>query len=341
MRIFFITLIVLHFILNSLFAQSKNDTLLMINGDRLIGEVRSMHRGVLIFETKYSENDFEIEWDKINEIYTDNYFYVTLTKGKHYYGWLRSSDSLVSIISRDSAITNTQLDKIVHIISINKGFKNRFNAEVDIGFGIAKSYNLRQLTASAGLGYKSENWLITAFGNVLNSVQDSTDPIQRADANMIFKLIIYNDWYLIPSASFLSSTEQQLNSRWNISLGIGNYIIRSNVAYWGLTAGFNRNIEDYYDENSNRYSWEGYLGTELSLFDIGDLKLFVGAVAYPGLSEPGRWRFDGELNLKYELPLDFYVKIEFMMNYDNRPAEGASDIDYFATFGFGWEWDVD
>ena len=331
----------LQFILNSLFAQSKNDTLIINNGDRLIGKVKSMRRGVLIIDTKYSENDFEIEWRKIDEIYTENYFYVTLTKGKHYYGWLRSSDSLVSIISRDSAITNTQLNRIVHIIPISKEFKYRFNAEIDIGYRIAKSNNLRQLTASAGLGYKSENWFIAASGNVLSSVQDDVDPIQRADANMIYIFIIYNDWYLIPSVSFLSSTEQKLNSRWNTMLGVGNYLIRSNTAYWGLAGGVNRNVEDYYDENTDRYSWEGYLGTELSLFDIGDLNLFTKAVVYPSLSESGRWRLDGELNLKYELPLGFYVKIEFMMNYDNRPVEGAGDMDYVSTLGFGWEWDVD
>lgn len=327
--------------LNALYPQSKNDTLKMNNGDRLIGEVKSMQRGTLTFSAKYSDNDFDIEWDEIREIYTDNYFFITLVKGKHYYGWLRSSDSLISIVADDSSVINTYASKILHIVPINKGFKYRFTAEIDIGFGLAKSNNLRRLTASTRLGYRSENWRITASGNVHNSVQDDADPIKRAEADLVFIYVIYNDWYLIPSASFLSSTEQQLNSRWNIRLGIGNYLIRSNTAYWGLTMGFNRNAEDYYDENPDRYSWEGYLGTELNLFDIGDLKLITKAVAYPSLSEAGRWRFDGELNLKYELPLDFYVKIEFLMNYDNKPVEGAGDIDYVSTFGFGWEWDVD
>jgi len=327
--------------LNTLYPQSKNDTLKMNNGDRLIGEVKSMQRGILIFSTKYGDSDFDIEWDEIEEISTENYFFVTLIKGKHYYGWLRSSDSLISILSRDSTIIITYPSKIVDIIPINKGFKYRFNAEIDLGFGLAKSNNLRRITASGRVGYKSENWLTYISGNILSSVQDDADPIKRAEADLVLKYVIYNDWYLIPSASFLSSTEQQLNSRWNIMLGVGNYLIRSNTAYWGLTVGFNRNVEDYYDENTDRYSWEGYLGTELNLFDIGDLKLFTKAVAYPSLSEAGRWRFDGELNLKYELPLGFYVKIEFIMNYDNRPVEGAGDVDYVSTLGFGWEWDVD
>lgn len=121
---------------------------------------------------------------------------------------------------------------------------------------------------------------------------------------------------------------------------MGNYIVRTNTAYWGVLLGFNRNIEDYYDDIADRYSWEGYFGTRLDLFKIGGLKLYLNAMAYPNLSEIGRWRFDGNLNLRYSLPLDFYLKIEFIMNYDNRPVEGAGSMDYVSKFGFGWKWDI-
>ena len=43
-------------------------------------------------------------------------------------------------------------------------------------------------------------------------------------------------------------------------------------------------------------------------------------------------------DFKYELPLDFFIKVGLSLNYDNRPADGASEIDYVFQTGFGWEW---
>ena len=136
----------------------------------------------------------------------------------------------------------------------------------------------------------------------------------------------------------MASSEQQLNYRINTQAGIGNYIIRSNYAFWGLKAGINRNREDYQDDTEDSNSWEGYFGTEADLFDIGDLNFYTSILAYLGITEKGRWRLDGSLKIKYDLPLDFYIKLEFSTNYDNMQKNEGSNFDYVSLLGFGWEW---
>ena len=74
------------------------------------------------------------------------------------------------------------------------------------------------------------------------------------------------------------------------------------------------------------------------MFDIGDLSLLTKAMAYPSITEAGRWRADFNFDMNYDLPLDFYIKLGFSLNYDNRPVEGASETDYVLHTGFGWEW---
>ena len=83
---------------------------------------------------------------------------------------------------------------------------------------------------------------------------------------------------------------------------------------------------------------EGFFGTELNLYDIGDLSLVTKVIAYPSFTESGRWRTDFNFDAKYDLPLDFYIKAGLTLNYDNRPVEGASETDYVFQTGFGWEW---
>ncbi|MFN2128683.1 MAG: DUF481 domain-containing protein, partial [Anaerolineales bacterium] len=66
--------------------------------------------------------------------------------------------------------------------------------------------------------------------------------------------------------------------------------------------------------------------------------LLTNIMVYPGITEKGRWRSDFNLDTKYDLPYDFYIKVSLTINYDNRPAEGASETDYVVQTGLGWEW---
>lgn len=315
------------------------DSLIFTSGEYMLGEIKSMERGVLMIETDYSDSDFKIEWDKIDEIYAESYLFVSLSSGKKYYGYLKTrSDTSVTITSRDSITVTCKMSEIVHMLPINQGFKDRFSAEIDVGLSFAKSGNLKQLTVAALIGYKTEKWTSYVTYNTLRSIQDEVDPILRTESDFVFQYVIYKDWYLVPSTNFLASSEQELRYRWNAQFGFGNYIVRSNNAYWGISLGINRNKEEYTSDTPKNQSWEGYFGTELNLFDIGDLNLFTKIIAYPSMTESGRLRIDGSMNIKYDLPLDFYIKLGGSLNYDNKTIEQVSEIDYVTTIGFGWEW---
>ena len=97
------------------------------------------------------------------------------------------------------------------------------------------------------------------------------------------------------------------------------------------------NNEKFSTDDEDRQSLEAFFGTELNLFDIGDLSILTNGYAYPSLTESGRWCADFGLDLKYDLPLDFYLKLGLNYNFDNRPVEGASETDYVFQLSFGWE----
>ena len=60
--------------------------------------------------------------------------------------------------------------------------------------------------------------------------------------------------------------------------------------------------------------------------------------AYPSITVANRWRVDWTLDFKYDLPLDFYIKLGGSLNFDNHPSDGSSKTDYVIQSGFGWEW---
>lgn len=79
------------------------------------------------------------------------------------------------------------------------------------------------------------------------------------------------------------------------------------------------------------------ISTFLNIYDVEDFDLNTDLKFYPSLSEKGRIRTDYNLTLKYDLPLDFYIKLGFSLNYDNKPAISGNEVDYIFTSGFGWE----
>jgi len=319
---------------------SQSDSLVFINGDDMVGEVKTMHRNVLMVKTKYSDKDFSIEWDGVKEIYTETYFLVSLADGRRYNGSLKSTkDGKVAIIIYVGNPIEVELSEIVYLEDIDKGFWSRLSFSIDVGFDLTKANNLKQFSVNTSLGYKADRWTFMSKYSNHYSSQDEIDAISNAEGDLDFKYFMRKDYYPSITVNFLSSSEQKLNLRTTTELGMGKFIIHSNHSYWGASVGGTFNVERYENEDK-RDSWELYFGTELNLFNIGDLSLLNRVKAYKSVTETGRFRADFKLEAKYKMPFDddFYIKLSTTVNYDNKPVEGASDMDYTLHTGFGWEW---
>ena len=327
-------------------AQAQNDSLILNNGNVIVGEIKSMDKGIVQIETPYSDSDFKIEWGGIDEIYAVSNFLITLDDGTRINGSFESKDSTISITDDKGENTNVQLDRIVYMNSIDQGFMSRLSANIDIGFSLAKAQNQTQLTSNSRIGYLSDLWSLNLYYNTLFSKQDETEDIKRDDYGVGYRYFLPKDWYLSADLDFLSNTEQSLDLRTNGKLGAGNYLVHSNRAYWGVGAGASFNNETFSftdvngsDSSSTNQSFEAYLGTEINLYDIGDLNLLTGATVFPSLTEPGRVRLDFNFDAKYDDLFidDFYIRAGVTLNYDNQPPVAGKEIDYVFTTGFGWE----
>ena len=53
----------------SLVSYAQHDSLILKTGDVIVGEIKSLDKGVVTIETDYSKSDFTIEWSGIKEIY--------------------------------------------------------------------------------------------------------------------------------------------------------------------------------------------------------------------------------------------------------------------------------
>jgi len=308
----------------------------------MVGEVKSMDKGVVIVSTSYSDKDFNIEWSGISQIFTESYFLISLTDGTRYNGTLETvSPGVVEIILDNVIMARTELEEIVYLLSVDRSFWSKLSLSVGFGYNLTRANNLNQFNTRSNVAYRSDNWSSSFSYNAIRSTQENSDEIRRTEIHLNYRYFLSKDWYAFIPPDLFTNSEQKLNLRTTILVGGGRFITKSNNHYISILGGANFNNEDFNDgegtENSDRQSLEGLLGLEVNLFNIGDLNFLTTATAFPSITEERRVRVDHKLDIKYDFPLDFYIKVGYTLNFDNQPAAGAVELDYVLQTTFGWE----
>jgi len=317
---------------------AQTDSLILKNGNVIVGEIKSLNNGVLTIETGYSKKDFTIEWSGVKEIFSKSLFLITLTDGRRFNGTVNTTgeDKKLTIVENGKE-TATSVDEVVFLKGLKADFWSRMSAHVDLGISFSKANNLQQIIMNSALSYLANKWQGDVYYDMTKSSQDSISTTKRIDGGLGAKYFLQHDWFLSASLSFLSNTEQALDLRTTGKLGGGKFLKHTNKTYWNVAGGLSFNNESFTNETESRSSLEAFIGSELNLFDIGDLNLLTSVWVYPSLTESGRWRTDFQFDAKYDLPRDFYIKANLTLNYDSKPAKVGAETDYVLGFTFGWE----
>jgi hypothetical protein len=329
-----LTSIILFCLLTAVTAQT--DSLVLSNGNVMVGEMKSMSQGVLIMKTPYSKVDFNIKWIQVKEVYSKTSFLIALADGRRMNSILNTNKAGLLVIEDENGdLQETNILNLVFLRSAKTNFFTRVYGDFDAGLSFNKANNLKQINLSTNLGYLTDTWGSDAFYTYSGSSQDSISSTIRQEGGISFKYFLLNDWYLIPEVTYLTNTEQALNGRTTGRFGVGRYLAQSNVAYWGLVGGLVFNAETFTNETPSRTSAEAFAGSEINLFDTGDLTMLSNIYFYPSLTEKGRFRADFKFDIKYKIATDFYVKGNVTYNYDNQPAVEGNETDYVYGFSIG------
>ncbi|MCZ4409803.1 DUF481 domain-containing protein [Cryomorphaceae bacterium 1068] len=335
-------ILVASFLLTQMVLFAQKDSLIFDGGQVIVGEVKEMNRNILTIETDYSNTDFKIEWDKITEFYSDQLYMIQITDRTIFTNATMSFQKPGEFkIIGESNSGYVPMSEVVYLRQVDTGFWSKLSASIDLGFNLTKASNLQQFNASTTVGYKSAQWTYRVTYQQNRSEQDDVDPVRRTEVNANADYALHNGIFFGAGVNFLSNTEQLLDLRTTGSAGVGYYLVRNNEMYWQSTFGVainNENFTDVPEEPSeDRDSFEGLLGTELNLYNLGDIDLFTNIIWYPSFTEEGRNRINYSIDVSYDMPLDFYIKTGLTVNYDNQPVAGASETDYVFTGGIGWE----
>jgi hypothetical protein len=84
-------------------AKRKNDSVVIMNGDRLVGEIKGLSEGELRFETDYILDEFHIDWSQVRQLQRLDTFRVDLRDGRRITGTIERRDGGHFVIENDDS----------------------------------------------------------------------------------------------------------------------------------------------------------------------------------------------------------------------------------------------
>lgn len=317
------------------------DSIIFISGDYITGKIKSLDRSILKLKTKYSKSDFQIKWSKVKEVHTDKNFSIHTSKGDDYFGRIEKDSTTkdtYSIIEEDGQIISLKSDEIISVKRVERKFLDRLSANIDAGYTWTRASNQHQISIQAGVGFTGRKIKFDLSTNIVRTLQDSLDDIQRTEGFAGLYVFMPKDFFYFLENNQLSNTEQKLKLRNGLGTGFGYYYVNNNQMNGYIALGAMWNNETFTTDFVNRNSLEGFIGFRYEIFNLGDLNIETFVNTMPSFTEWGRVRVDGKVHVRYKFPFDMYLGGSFTLNYDNQPTQDASPLDYVLQTSIGWSW---
>lgn len=322
----------------------KTDVVVLLNGDRITGEVKELAYGQLKFTTD-DMGTLYIEWNKIAELRTRQLLQVELSDGRRLYGQATQVGSTVQALRLDTgekgdadATTEVPTSSIVRMATIDRGkWYDRLDGSVNIGYSFTAASDVEVLSVAAEIGSRNQKrkWSVSLDAQLTDQAVGESS--ESASLVSTLERFMRNRYYYEGSLGFSRNQQLGLDLRTLVGATFGRYLHQSQGREWRAGAGLAASAEDGTD-GSRRESLEAVLNTSFRLFrfDSPETNVNLNLTLLPSLTESGRWRGEGSLELRREIVSDLFFAITLNDSYDNQPAEGAETNDWSVVTSLGY-----
>ncbi|MHA4811427.1 DUF481 domain-containing protein [Flavitalea flava] len=320
-------------------ALAQKDTVIVRQGDILVGEIKSMVNGIVLLKTPYSPGDIAINWNDVLSLRAERQYRVSDSKGRIFKASVRidSTNRTKAIFqTADSTfcIDKSNIDQVVEFV--NPRARDRLTLKTNLGYTATKSDGTKQFSFGLNANYKVSKWDLSLDVNAFATQSDSIKG-SRGDLTLSEKYILPHNWFFIGQSSLFYSSEQDVSSRFTQMLGTGFYLRRKNTNKVYIYAGFLYNREKFTVSDSVFNSAEAFAAMTYSYNIFKRIDIASTITVSPSLTESGRLRSGVHSEISYELSDHFNIGIEYTLNTDSKPPLDTKKNDYIYDFTIGWK----
>ena len=317
---------------------ARTDTVVLQNGDRLRGEVRSLERGQLEFSTS-AMSTVHVEWDKVVEVTASGVFEVEMADGSRFIGSpAAATPGKMGLALADGRTLTLDFLSVVRLRTIGSVWWQRLTGGISLGASYTASSGIGQGTLASYVTFRRPAFEVeTSFDSTV-SVDDEKVSSSRASFRSSYTRMLPNRWFLPGIARVERNAELGYNLRGIFGGGVGRFLWRSNRGAFGVGGGavYDRELPVV---GSATNGMDAMLMVNGSYFrhDTPETDVAISAAAFPSLSDTGRYRVEVNGSITRDIIGDFNIGLTFFYSYDNRPpSPGALRRDVGGNLTIGW-----
>ena len=317
----------------------KTDVVVLINGNAVTGEVKSLEFGKLKYSTD-SMGTVSIDWEDIVSVSSQHYHQVELPDGTRHYGQLipTADPHTVRIVTAsDEYIYKTA--EIVRItpIEAGAGFLERLDGSFSFGIQTQKASEVTTSNLAADVSYRQRKYLLgLRLGSAITD-QPNEPTTARQSANLNYQRFRNSRWFTEWFTGWEKNDELGIQGRSSVGGALGRYVVQTNKNQLSVTAGVQGARSTYIGDEESSTEAEGrielrYLHRSLT----PETSFRITATVYPLLEDLRQYRAESDMSLRRELLDDLFLELSVGYSYLSDPTEGAANSDYTATTSIGY-----
>ena len=321
-------------------AADKTDILLFKNGDRLTGEVKTLDRGKISFDTD-AAGVIKIEWDDVEQLFSTTTYEITLDSGERLYGSLAETTRPAEIrLQTDATALDLPTETVVRMAPIKSTIIDRIDMSIDVGYSLAKANKLEQSNVSYDFAYREEKHLLTASFDGSTSSSDSDPSSTRVFSDLSYRRFLDNSiWYPFGVGQFERNDELGVDRRVSLGGGMSRWLRDTNQNRIAFSGGLIRSLEDDNASTDRKSDTEAMVAMDLEWFryDTPQLDVATKFTLYQRLSGTREPRGNLDVNFKWEIFKDFYWSFSVYYTFDKQSDSNEATDDYGSFVSLGWK----
>src|ERR1043166_9330776 len=247
---FFLMALMGFFLTPAAHAKHRDDVVVMKNGDRLTGEIKSLRNGELRFKASYMAESVRLDWVRVERLESKDEYQIFLTSGQIFSDSLKLVPSSETgsenfVIGENNKAVRVRQIEVVRIAPFEKKFFTQLEGSIDFGFSYTSGNDQYDTQLVATTTYRTRNNSFTARIDSLFSGQTEGSSSIRNQFSCDYRRQITPKWYAGGLFDFLRSDQQSLEHRLTLGGLVGRNIKQTETTKYSVFGGLAVSREKY------------------------------------------------------------------------------------------------
>lgn len=328
----------------TVFARHTDDVVILKNGDRLTGEIKSLQRGELRIKADYMAESVRLDWTKVEKIESKSTYMIWLVDGTQFTNVMRmvpanNADANNFVIGNPGDIVSVRQMDVLRIAPVEARFWKQLEGSVDLGLNYTSGNDQYQTELVATTTYRTGSHSFTTSIDSAFTGQPRGDSTNRNQFTFDYRKQLNQRWFTGGLFDLLSSDQQSLDLRTTVGGLIGRNVKQSEHTRFSVFGGIAGTHEKYSASigKPKATNADAIAGMDFTTFRFKTTDIRTRFMAFPSLTNPGRTRLQLTSDLRIKIVSDLYWGFHLYENFDSRPPVRADKNDLGVSTSLGWK----